>query len=170
MNTLLAQVVIEGPREQFAWGAFLMTIGVVGVVLFTVVMLAVQAHRRRSWDHAERMRMLELGLALPPHDRAVWPKAWVCMAIGAGVPLVSFVFTFSAYTGRSNAADELFVAPAIVSCLSVIAASSLAAHLFGKRAGSDAPAGEQEGGVNGRLHGEKVTGDPDAFDVAGRRG
>jgi hypothetical protein len=167
MNMLLAQAAVTGPSEYFAWGPFLLTAAVVAGVLLTLVVLMVQAHRRRGWEHTQRMRMIEVGLPVPPIDHAIWPKAFVCMAIGAGVPLVAFTFTFFAYTSRPSAADELWVAPGVVSGLSVIGASLLAAHLFSRRVSSVAAIDSE---AEAQLRRGKTAMDPDAFDVAGRRG
>jgi hypothetical protein len=169
MNTLLAQVVFQAPQSQFAWGTALLwaACAVVLLVLVPVFVVMRHVHVRRGWDHAERMRMIEMGLAVPPRDGSVWPKALVGISIGVGVPLVAFLCTLMAYMGRSNAADELWVAPAVVSGLSVIGAVLLSAHMFSRRAGSDAGAAEPELRAG---HGMKPEMDPDAYDVAGRRG
>ena len=46
-----------------------------------------RAGRRREWDHAERMKALEMGQAIPASS---WPRACVCIAIGAVVPAATF--------------------------------------------------------------------------------
>jgi hypothetical protein len=166
MQPLLAQVTFQTAhaQEHFAWGAFLMTAlsaAVLLLLVFTVVALWHHGSERER-DHIERMRMIEMGLPVPPHDRSAWPKALVGVAIGAGVPLVAFTFTFFAFTARSDVADELWVAPGVVSGLSVIAASLLTAHLFRWRAVPDAATAGQKG--------RKPAMDPDAFDVAASRG
>jgi hypothetical protein len=161
MQPLLAQVTIQTAPEHFAWGAFLLSVLSVAAMFALLFMVVGLWHRGRERDHIERIRMIEMGLPLPPHDRSAWPKALVCMAIGAGVPLVAFTFTFFAFTARSDAVNELWVAPGVVSGLSVVGAVLLAAHLFRLRAVPDATAGQP---------GHKPVIDPDAIDVAASRG
>jgi ABC-type Fe3+ transport system permease subunit len=166
MNTLLAQVVITQSSPPVAGRLALLAVG--AAALLVLLLLGYKAvHRRNERDHAERMRMLEMGFPLPPQDRSAWPKAMVCVAIGAGVPLVAFAFTLFAYSSRPDAADELWVAPGVVSGLSVIGTTLLAAHLFSRRTSSVAA---HESEAEAQLRRGKTAMDPDAFDVAGRRG
>ena len=103
--------------------------------------------------------MIEAGLPVPPIDEAVWPKALVCVAIGAGVPVAAFGFTWLA-SFQPPTGNEIWFVPSFVSVVAVFAGVSLAARLFSPASGSDRSAGSLM----------KVESDPDAYDVAGRRG
>jgi hypothetical protein len=132
-----------------------------GFLVVATVAGTIKERRKRELEHVERIKRIEAGLADLPDDRA-WPRALVCAAIGAGVPVSAFVVTLIAYLNKEGVADEVWIAPVIVSVVSVIAASSLAYHLLGTKAGS-APAGGDEPPV-------KPLFDPDLVDVVGRRG
>jgi hypothetical protein len=135
---------------------------ILGILILAGFWMIRNGQLRREWEHAERMRALEMGMPVPPRESA-WAKALVCVAIGLGVPVIAFSITLAAYE-RPGAADELWVAPAVVSGLSVISATLLGGFLFvgGAKAGSTAPRGQHPG--------VKPVGDPDAIDVVGRRG
>jgi hypothetical protein len=120
-----------------------------------------QKRRNRELEHIERMRRLEAGLADPPAE-ALWPRALVCAAIGAGVPVSAFVVTLIAYLNKSDAAGEIWFVPIIVSVVSLITGGTLSSHLLGPKAGS-APTGADQVA-------SKPSVDEDAFDVVGRRG
>jgi hypothetical protein len=149
---------------------FWVGVAIIDVMIVAFLILVVRnGQRRREWEHAERMRSLEMGLPVPPRD-APWAKAAVCIAIGAGVPLVAFVFTYLAFTSKSGVDGEIWLAPALVSGASVIGACILAGTMFhgGSKSGNSSGADS----LNGRqpIAGEKPPYDPDALDVVGRRG
>jgi hypothetical protein len=134
-----------------------------------LILLIRNAQRRREWDHAERMKALEMGLPVPPRD-SPWAKASVCIAIGVVVPLLAFGFTAGAYHDRPGAPDELWIVPGFVTPTCVVVASILAGVLF--RDGSRSADPEDVERSNARQPGPivKSSHDPDAFDVVGRRG
>ena len=167
MNPIFAQAVAI--ETSSIWNAppglyVVLAMGLAGAAVLLSSLVAVvtrNAHRRREWEHAERMRTLEMGLPVAAREDSAWPKALVCTAIGFGVPFISFVFISFAH-GRPGAADELWIVPALVSGASVIASAILTGYLFQK-----APVSTPE-----RLTAStpKPEFDPDAYDVAGRRG
>jgi hypothetical protein len=143
--------------------------GAIGAVAFFGY-LAVAERRKRELEHTERMKRLELGLADPTSD-AQWARALVCAAIGFGVPLSAFVATLIAYLNKDHVADEIWIAPSLVSVASVIAGATLAGHLFrggpSSAPGADALANEA---AHANHQAAKPPVDADAFDVVGRRG
>src|SRR4051812_43099259 len=77
------------------------------MVLVPTIMGMRQANKKREYQHAERMRALELGQPIPGQSH--WAAA--VAAIGAGVPLASFLFTFLGYVNFRNAPGEIWIAP-----------------------------------------------------------
>jgi hypothetical protein len=126
-----------------------------------------QERRKTEIVHLERMKRFEMGLPDLPSDRA-WPKALVCIAIGAGVPVTAFVVTLIAYLNKGMVRDDgIWAAPTFVSMFSVVSGGCLARHLLGKASESGRPP-EAAGPLP--VGGAKPAADPDAFDVVGRRG
>ena len=167
MNPIFAQAAAIEPAS--IWnvppGLFVvlsMAVAGLAVLLSSLVALVMRnTQRKREWDHAERMRMLEMGFPVAARDEAVWPKAMICTTIGFGVPFFSFVFISNAH-GRPGAPDELWIVPALVSGASVLSSAILAGNLFSR---SPMPTPAQP-----IAAAPKPEFDPDAYDVAGRRG
>lgn len=118
-------------------------------------------HARREWEHKERMRSLELGL--PPSHVHPWPAATSAIAIGLGVPLAAFFFSWLAVE-TAHAADEVFIGATFVGMTGVIVGGRLAGRLLP----GHAPAIEPEA-TTAPINGKPAF-DPDTFDVVGRRG
>ena len=145
-------------------------LGVLGTGLSTLMSIAVlslmvhKAHRRREMEHAERMRALEMGLVPQPRGMD-WPAAAVCIAIGAGVPIGSFIVAWLAVLTAAHTPKAIWVAPVFVSFAAIGAARKLAYRIIDPKSGphkdlvgrSPSPAG-------------KEAFDPDAYDVVGSRG
>lgn len=174
MNPLLAQQTtplgFEGPRvtEMVSMSAVALALLLLLLVGGGFLLLLVRnAQRRREWAHVERMRALEMGLPVPPHD-ASRVKAAVCIAIGAGVPLMTFGIALAAYQEGPVRYVELWIAPGIVSGLGVVGACILTGILFGGKSSPEDPTGA--GGATAHRNGVKPAYDPDALDVVGRRG
>jgi hypothetical protein len=170
MHPLLAQMADHDMFDHGAAPPIIMMVGGVVCLLVLIapaVLLILNSHRHRQWDHAERMKSLEMGLPVPPRD-APWAKASVCLGIGLGVPLIAFVLTSIAHS-KPGAADELWIVPALVSGLSVLGSTLLAGRLFpaGRRS---TPPTENEGWSSRGVAEMKPEADPDAYDVVGRRG
>ncbi len=165
MNPIFAQARIAAELTAMLPAAVLLLVALAVAVLLLAAAALLGGHRRREWDHTERMRMIEMGLPVPPQE-APWPRAFVCAAIGAGVPFVAFVSTYFAHQ-KPGAADELWIAPAVVSLGSVIGASILTGYLFPparRSTKSDAVL------ARGTQPGMKAESDPDAYDFVGSRG
>ncbi len=157
---LWAQAALNSP--ELAWP---LSLGVTAFLTFLGVATFAsmrQEHRNAELKHAETLRRLELGIPEPPRDRS-WPLALVCIAIGLGVPTVAFGATLIAYLNKANVQDEIWIAPGVVSIVSVALGGGLAKRLLRVSA--------SDGNVaRDAARAPKFASDPDAFDVAGRRG
>jgi hypothetical protein len=129
------------------------------LILVPIILGFRQVAKKREFQHRERMKALETGQAVPGESN--WPQAFVCAAIGAGVPIGSFLFTFLAWICKSASPGEIWVAPAVVSLVAVISSASLGSSMFA----SDKSKSKAEAELNG-----KPAFDPDAYDVVGSRG
>ena len=118
--------------------------------------------RVREMEHAERIRSIELGAALPTEGRLNWPGAALCIAIGGLVPIGSML---AAWGVVAQNADEggVFGIALVVSCVAIWAAQSLANRML-RGAGEVEPSPENSRATAKSHH------DPDAFDVVGSRG
>lgn len=112
--------------------------------------------KKREMRHAERMRAMEMGLPVP--GDLGWAAA-TAIAIGAGVPIGSFVAALVARVA-TDAGDNIFAAPAVVSVVAVACGTSMCKRLIGRGRVEEAephPAG-------------KPAFNPDAYDAVARRG
>jgi hypothetical protein len=168
MSPLFAQTLMSAVNNRPEALLAMMALAIFLLLIVPVLMLIRNGQRRHEWEHAERMRALEVGLSVPPRD-APWAKASICVAIGFGVPVVAFVCTALAFNSF-KAESELWIAPAVVSVLSVISGGVLSGVLFHAKPGSGRQSSAD--GSRGRIAGPgmKPADDPDAFDVVGRRG
>jgi len=127
------------------------------LVLVPLILAFRHSAKKREFSHRERMKALETGRPVPG-EGANPAVAVVCMAIGTGVPTVSFVFTWLASLTAPHLAAGIWVAPAVVSSIALLVAYRLASTLLCPVRASNEP-----------LIG-KPTFDPDAYDVVGSRG
>ena len=128
------------------------------MVLVPTILAFRQISNKRAFQHAERMKSLETGRSVP--GESSWPQAFVCAAVGAGVPVGSFLFTFLAWVNTYSTPGEIWIAPAVVSIVAVMSTVKLATHLF-------APA--KDYATDASRNGKPAF-DPDAYDVVGSRG
>jgi hypothetical protein len=137
---------------------------VLGLLLVGAITAVQQAHRSKEMEHSERMKSLEMGL-VPQPGGLDWPAASVCIAIGAGVPIGSFVVAWLA-TMTAEVPGEIWFAPAFVSFAAIGSARKLAYRIIDpsksitrKSVIKQAP-----------MSDGKPAFDPDAYDVVGSRG
>jgi hypothetical protein len=129
------------------------------LVLIPMIMVLRYRGRKREWEHAERMKALELGLPAPGNES--WP-ARVCIAIGAGVPVGSFFFAWVASL-ESGHGEPFWEAATMVGGLGVLCGTFLATRLLPSRSRAQDPAARSNPYAKSAL-------DPDVYDVVGRRG
>lgn len=127
-------------------------------ILIPMILAFRQASKKREFAHMERMRALEMGQPVP--GEANWAQAFICIAVGAGVPIGSFLFTAIATIAGPRLPAEIWIAPAAVSCVALMSTIGMVKTLF-----RFAPRGKPAASENG-----KPAMDPDAYDVVGSRG
>jgi hypothetical protein len=136
-----------------------------GIALPAVIVPTILAFRhsakKREYEHLERMKALETGQPVPGESQLA--AATTCVAIGAGVPIGAFFFTLIASLSSPNMADEVWIAPVVVSGIALMSSLSLARSLFRPKAPANSTIADAH--LNG-----KPSFDPDAYDVAGSRG
>ena len=109
--------------------------------------------------HAEKMKALEMGLVPGPSG---WPLAFVCAAIGGGVPIGVTYFLWQA--SHQFAFDQSHWSLAVsLGVPAIVSASVLAWRGLASRSSSGQPALD-------RTIDAKPAFDPDAYDVVGSRG
>ncbi len=122
------------------------------------------------WHHdkqraAERIRALELG-----HDPARLDMGWapgrILITIGAGVPLGVFAIAWMASSNSSGSHDSIWIAAALVSSVVLICGTIVLTRLPASMLSALAPPSLR----NGYHEPKPMMSDPDALDVAGRRG
>ena len=122
-----------------------------------------RAHRHKEMEHAERMKSLEMGLVAQPSGLD-WPAASVCIAVGAGVPIGSFVVAWLAML-TADAPAGVWVASVFVSFAAINSARKLACRMIDPKSVSRKGFFEQAS-----VPDRKPAFDPDAYDVVGSRG
>jgi hypothetical protein len=145
-----------GFLEQFV------SLGVLALVIIGITSGMKQSHRRKELEHLERIKAMEMGLT-PQPTGLDWPAAAVCIAIGAGVPVGSFLVAWLA-TLTADAPDGIWVAPVFVSFAAIGATRKLAYRLIDPRSGIKRPIPARSAPLG------KPEFDPDAYDVVGSRG
>lgn len=127
------------------------------IIIVPTVLGFKMAQRKREYEHLERMKALETGQSLP--SRTAWPAAVTLTAIGAGVPMAAFLFTFLASVS-AQVPGEIWMAPVFATLLSSLVTGNLAPKLLSP----------PKAALPDHLANGKPAYDPDAYDVVGRRG
>lgn len=130
------------------------------MLLVPTIMAFRQMAKKREYQHIERMKALETGRPIP--GESYMPQAFVCAAVGAGVPVGSFLFTFLAWVSTHNPPTEMWVAPMSTSLVALMCCTIMALKMFRPAKGSTT---EADANANG-----KPAFDPDAYDFVGNRG
>jgi hypothetical protein len=148
--------------DDLLGGLLLVGAVVVSVLTFSFVLVLVllnMAQRRRGWEHAEHLKALEMRQTISERV-SDWARAWVCIAIGAGVPIGAFLFTGLA-TLLQKVDSGIWWAPGVVGTTAVYYGYCLATKLFGSSDEADDDEADNDG---------KPAIDADALDVVSRRG
>jgi hypothetical protein len=132
------------------------------IVLVPIIIILKQRSLRREWEHKERMKAMEMGVAPPPAGGGV-------LAIGAGVPIASVIAAAVTSLAHelSSARDEevpiFAIAWGIAFMISVLGMVSglILARMEGR-------ARKESESLYAMGHG-KPSFDPDAYDVVSSR-
>ncbi len=125
-------------------------------ILVPSILILKYLARKRDYQHAERMRAIELGHPLPRSE--FWP-ALTAIAIGGVVPFGTFFFAFLA-TVINGSVNGVWECAGFVGVTSVIGGTILAHRLIGRS--------HQAVDVPPASH-AKPAFDPDAYDMIGQR-
>jgi hypothetical protein len=130
------------------------------MVIAPVAIITKYLQQKRQWTHIERMRAIELG-QVPATEGRGWP-ALIAIFIGAGVPVGTFFMAWMAVV-TIHADEAVFALATVVSIAAIIAASKLTHRMLDS---SSQPVRRVDHHANGKA----PSFDPDAYDVASRRG
>jgi hypothetical protein len=133
------------------------------LVLVPTIIFMKHRHKRREWEHLERMRALDRSVPLPTGNAAA--KSSGVAAIGAGVPIASVIAAFlTCVSAEVRSGDEIPMAGIAWGCALMISLGAMATSLLLQaraRRQSDSDA----------LNADKsAIYDPDAYDVVSSRG
>jgi hypothetical protein len=136
------------------------------LVLVPTVIFMKQRHKRRQWEHLERMRTLD-GSASFPAGHAQVGSGGVA-AIGAGVPIASVIAAFLTCTiADVKTDDQIAMAGIAWGCALMISVAAMTTGLI--LALMQARARRQSESAAFQVDKPAVY-DPDAFDVVSSRG
>jgi len=120
------QIIGVDPQIPFLLPMAVVALGL--LVAFSTLLALLAGGRKNQIAHIERMRAMELGYILT--ERASrWPLAFYCVAMGAGVPIATFLITWIA---TLHGTTPLFIwnIPAIVSGIAIGGSTIVAAIAF----------------------------------------
>jgi hypothetical protein len=135
------------------------------LVLVPTILTLKHRHKKREWDHLERMKAIEMGQPISA-QREAWGAQSVAK-IGAGVPIASVVAALLTCAKGPPAVDGVPLAAIAWGCAALISGGAMLTSLIlafmvtRSRARADAES---------LLNQAKPVYDPDAFDVVGSRG
>jgi len=139
------------------------------LVLVPTLMLPKQGQRKRYWRHLERMQALAAGVPVPPASST--PGTGAVIAIGAGVPIFAI---FAALVMTMNlhrySPDSLVHAAIAWGCALIVSMGALTTSLILGLLQHRAHAQSASRFTDAAFDSSKPAYDPDAFDVASRRG
>jgi hypothetical protein len=129
----------------------------------TIVVLK-HGHRRREWEHTERMKAMELGLHVQPaKESARWGGLG---AIGAGVPIASVFFAFLTTSEGPPSVEGMPIAALAWGCATLISGGAMITSLI--LGILFARSRDQVVSSQAANYGKPAY-DPDAYDVVGSR-
>lgn len=138
------------------------------LVLVPTLVILKHRHRRREWEHLERMRALKSHL--PMAVNGGWVGSGGVAAIGAGVPIASLLAALlTTYIGRQNMLDEIPMPIVAWGCAVLISAGGLFTSLLLALVQSRTIL-KLESARKDAADVAKPAFDPDTFDVVGSRG
>jgi hypothetical protein len=134
------------------------------IVIVPTALIVKYHHKRREWEHVERMKEMEN--RLPPTPAQVLIKARGVAAIGAGVPIASVLAAWMTSLTCSPELAEHDLPTVAWGCAALVSAGAM---FTGLRLARMQTRAIQEMAPPSGLDGKPVF-DPDAFDVVSRRG
>jgi hypothetical protein len=134
------------------------------VVLVPTILVLKHGHRRREWEHTERMKAMELGLQVQPaRESARWGGLG---AIGAGVPIASVFFAFLTTTDGPPSVEGVPIAAIAWGCAALISGGAMMTSLI---LGLLFARSREQVVSSQAVNYGKPAYDPDAYDVVGSR-
>jgi hypothetical protein len=136
------------------------------LILVPMIMTMKFRQKKREWEHLERMRALQMGVAAPQPDPH--RSGGALIAIGAGVPAVSVIVAGITSTSLSTGfPDPIAVIAVTWGCAWLVSTgamiTALVLGIVQARSHKTASTFDQDSSA-------KATYDPDAYDVVSRRG
>lgn len=136
------------------------------LILVPTIIFMKHRHKRREWEHRERMRTLDVSGPLPSAHAIVGSGG--VAAIGAGVPIASVIAAFLTCTiADVTTEDQIPMAGIAWGCALMISVAAMATGLI--LALMQARARRQSESAAFQVDKPAVY-DPDAFDVVSSRG
>ena len=136
------------------------------LVLVPTTLFMKHRHKRREWEHLERMKSIESSYPVPSLNGGVGARG--VAAIGAGVPIASVFAAFlTCVTAEVTSQDEIPMAGIAWGCALMISAGAMGTSLI--LAFTQARARSQSVSAGPRVDKPAVY-DPDAYDVVSSRG
>jgi hypothetical protein len=137
------------------------------LVLVPTILVLKHRHKRREWEHRERMRAMDG--PMPLMRQGAWVASGGVAAIGTGVPVASVVAAFlTTLTWEQTTPTDVPMPAVAWGCAVIISVAGLATSLL--LALLQARTHRQiESAVASALNSEKPAFDPDTFDVVGSR-
>jgi fructose-specific phosphotransferase system IIC component len=137
------------------------------LLLVPSILVLKHRHKRREWEHRERMRAMEG--PLPLMRTAAGVGSGGVGAIGAGVPVASVAAAFLTTVTWDPTTPGDVPMPAVAwGCAVVISVAGLVTSLLLALLQARTQR-QMESALASALHSEKPTFDPDTFDVVGSR-
>jgi hypothetical protein len=134
------------------------------LVLVPTIITLKHRHKRREWEHLERMKAMELGLPMRTGQDA-WGGSAV-PTIGAGVPIASSIAAFLTCSEGPPTVDGVPLAAIAWGCAAMISAGAMTTSLILAFMLARSRKNADSALANGHL---KPAFDPDSFDVVGSR-
>src|SRR5947207_1414383 len=99
------------------------------LLLVPTIITLKHRHRRREWEHLERMKAMEVQLPVPRGQGSAGSRG--VAAIGAGVPVASVLAAFlTGLTWQPKTRDDFLVPVVAWGCAVVISAAALLTSLI----------------------------------------
>jgi hypothetical protein len=135
------------------------------LALVPTIIVLKQRHKKREWEHLERMKAMEMGQPISPR-REAWGARSVAK-IGAGVPIASVVAALLTCTQGPPSVEGVPLAAIAWGCAALISGGAMLTSLILAFMVTRSQARADAGSL---LNQAKPVYDPDAFDVVGSRG